>query len=100
MLVLYHNLIERSYHMAKITKEEILTALKEGRVSYRPIGEARVSPFKAREYLLKVADKIERGEFSEVDLSIAFDRCDIQQAEKITTHKSSISSVSKQNQYQ
>ena len=84
----------------KLTKEEILTALKEGRVSYRPIGEARVSPLEAREHLLKVADKIERGEFSEVDLSIAFDRRDTQKPQKITTHKSEVKTLSKQNQHQ
>lgn len=84
----------------KLTKEEILTALKEGRVSYRPIGEARVSQFEAREHLLKVADKIERGEFSEVDLSIAFDRRDTQKPQKITTHKSGVKALSKQNQHQ
>ena len=84
----------------KLTKEEILTALKEGRVSYRPIGEARVSPFEAREHSLKVADKIERGEFSEVDLSIVFDRRDTQKLQKIATHKSEVKTLSKQNQHQ
>lgn len=84
----------------KLTKEEILTALKEGRVSYRPIGEARMSPFKAREYVLKVVDKIERGEFSEVDLSIAFDRRDTPKPQMITTHKSNVKTLSKQNQHQ
>ena len=84
----------------KLTKEEILTALKEGRVSYRPIGEARVSPFEAREHLLKVADKIERGEFSEVDLSIAFDRRDTQKPQKITTQKPKEKAISNQNQHQ
>ena len=84
----------------KLTKEEILTALKEGRVSYRPIGKARVSPFEARKHVLKVADKIERGEFSEVDLSIAFDRRDEQNQQKITSHKSTAIGVSNQNQHQ
>ncbi len=84
----------------KLTKEEILTALKEGRVSYRPIGKARVSPFEAREHLLKVTDKIERGEFSEVDLSTAFDRRDTPKPQMITTHKSNAKTLSKQNQHQ
>lgn len=84
----------------KLTKEEILTALKEGRVSYRPIGGVRVSPFKAREHLLKVADKMERGELPEVDLSIAFDRRDTRKPQMITTHKSEVRMVSNQNQRQ
>ena len=82
----------------KLTKEEILTALKEGRVSYHPIGEGYLSPFEAREHLLKIADKLD--ELPDVDLSIAFDEKDTQKQQKITTHKSNVKTISNQNQHQ
>ena len=84
----------------KLTKEEILIALKEGRVSYHPIGEGYLSPFEAREHLLKIADKLDKGELPDVDLSIAFDEKDTQKQQKITTHKSNVKTISNQNQHQ
>lgn len=54
----------------KLTKEQILRALRNGKVTYRPIG-GHMTPVQAQKHLLKIADRLD--EMEEVDLSLAFD---------------------------
>ena len=85
----------------KPTKEMILTAVKKGKVTYHTTGrsnstESILLPSKAKEALLKLADKIENGQQQEVDLSIAFDRDPT--AIKVTIHKGKRRKIAYQNQ--
>ena len=77
----------------KLTKEQILTALNKGKVSYRTMG-GQMTPIQARKYLLKIADHID--ELEEVDLSIAFDKRP--QPIRVSTHNASRKNSILQNQ--
>lgn len=77
----------------KLTKEQILTALNKGKVSYRTMG-GQMSPIQARKYLLKIVDHID--ELEEVDLSIAFDKRP--QPTRVSTHNASRKNSILQNQ--
>jgi len=77
----------------KLTKEQILTALNKGKVSYHAIG-GHITPFQARKRLLKMAEHID--ELKEVDLSIAFDKRP--QPIRISTHNPSTKNSALQNQ--
>ena len=100
--ITYDLINRKEYKMTQkteLTKEQIMTTLKNGKVSYRPIrysGKRFESPFQARERLLKLADKAEKGKLEKVDLSVAFDRR--QAPSKVASHKGSQRTISNQNQ--
>ena len=66
----------------KITKDMILKALENGKVSY--ISHGYVSPSRARKVVLSFAEHLDAVE---VDLSIAFDRrnSDLKKTDKVST---------------
>ena len=73
----------------KLTKEQILTALQKGKISY--IG-GDITPSQAKKHLLKIAEHVDKQE--EVDLSVAFEK---RSPCKIATHSATLKNNTHQN---
>ena len=83
--------------ISMLLRSQIRTAVKEGKVSYRPLrGEALPAPSKVKEYVVWRADHLDEPE---VDLSIAFDHAPKTVA-KQPTQGGSAEQASPQNQRQ